>query len=228
MRTDRGGGVVVIMAALSLLLPFDAFATSGAFAVRTAKQGGPRGELIDRTLALVGNQVITLSDVQTAIALGLIEGPHPSKTMEDGTMRLIERLLVLREVQRYAPPEPPDADIDARLAAVRARFDTPARYQAALDAGGFTDDTVRSWVRDDLRIAAYLAQRFTAANVPGDDEVKAYYASHRDEFDPARVTLEDATSAIRERLTAERRTALIDDWIADLRRRTPVVELWRR
>src|SRR4029078_9703202 len=105
-------------AAFSLLLPFEASAPSGAFSVRPAKQGGPRGELIDRTLALVGNQVITLSDVQTAIALALIERPPPSKTMEDGTMRLIERLLVLREVQRYAPPEPPDADIDARLAAV--------------------------------------------------------------------------------------------------------------
>lgn len=228
MRRNCAGGIVVTGAALSLLFPFAAFATSGAFAIHSAQQPNPRGELIDRTLALVGNQVITLSDVQTAIALGLIEGAHPSKTVEDGTMRLIERLLVLREVQRYAPPEPPDAEIDARIAAIRARFDTPARYQAALDAGGFTDDTVRSWVRDDLRIAAYLAQRFTAANVPGDDEVKAYYGSHRDEFDPGRVTLEQATPAIRERLTAERRTALIDDWVADLRRRTQVVELWRR
>ena len=178
-------------------------------------------------MAIVGNQVITLSDVRTALALGLIPGSPEPASIDRATERLVERLLVLREVQRYAPPEPPDPQIEERLAAVRARFATPALLAQALDEGGFTDASVRAWVRDDLRIASYLSQRFAAATVPGDEEVNAYYASHRAEFDRANLSFEAAAPVIRDRLSGERRTELIDDWVADLRRRTPVVELWK-
>ena len=60
---------------------------------------------------------------------------------------------------------------------------------SALDAGGFTEARLRAWVRDDLRIAAYLDQRFAAAGAPTDEEVAAYYAAHRDEFDESRHDL---------------------------------------
>ena len=113
-----------------------------------------QGELIERTLAIVGGQVITLGDVQTAISLGLV-----SETDRDRvTARLVERTLMLREVQRYAPPEPSEAQVDERLAAVRATKD----FARVLQAGGFTEARVNTWVRDDLRIASYLNQRFAA------------------------------------------------------------------
>jgi hypothetical protein len=208
-----------------------AFASFVAFVlfvplVSVANQGKP-GELIERTMAIVGNQVITLSDVRTAIALGLIPAAKDSDPIAAATERLVDRLLVLREVQRYAPPEPPDARIEEQLAAVRARFASPALLAQALDEGGFSETSVRSWVRDDLRIASYLNQRFAAAVVPGDEEVAAYFASHRDEFNRSQTSFEAAAPIIRDRLSGERRAELIEDWIADLRRRTPVVELWR-
>ena len=188
---------------------------------------GKASELIERTLAIVANQVITLSDVRTAMALGLVAPAQEANPVNGTTERLVDRLLVLREVQRYAPPEPPDARVEEQLAAVRRRFGTPALYTQALEAGGFTEASVRAWGRDDLRIASYLSQRFAAAVVPGDEEVAAYFAAHRDEFDRSQTTFEAAAPIIRERLSSERRSELIDDWIADLRRRTPVVELWK-
>ena len=83
-------------------------------------------------------------------------------------------------------------------------------------------------MRDDLRIAAYLDQRFAAAGVPSDEDVAAYFTAHRDEFDRSSRRSSSAAPVIRERLSAERRAELIADWIADLRRRTPVVELWKK
>jgi hypothetical protein len=183
-------------------------------------------ELIERTLAIVGGQVITLSDVRTATALGLTDGQSDAG-LDAAVSRLIDRLLMLREVQRYAPAEPEAAAIDRGVDAVRQRVEGPERLDAILSAGGFSDARLRAWVRDDLRIAAYLDQRFAAVGVPTDDEVSAEYAARRREFEARGQSLDAAAPAIRERLFADRRAQLIEDWVSDLRRRTTIVELWK-
>jgi len=183
--------------------------------------------MIDRTLAIVEGQVITLSDARTAIAFRLVELAGDGDSLDAAMPLLVDRLLVLREVQRYVPPEPAGAIVEERLASIRARFTTSDLFKLTLDAGGFTEARLRAWIRDDLRIAAYLDQRFAAAGIPSDDEVSAYYARKRETFDRERRTLEDAAPIIRAELAAERRAELIADWIADLRRRSSIVELWK-
>jgi hypothetical protein len=180
-------------------------------------------ELIERTLALVGGQPITLSDARAAIEFGLVTAERPSEDIPAITGRLVDRELILREVQRYAPPAPADAAVDARLAEVRARFRDAAGFTRALDLHGFTEARLRAWIRDDLRTVAYLAQRFASASVPTDTEISSAYARSRAEFDAAGTSFEQATPVIRERLIAARRAELIDDWLGDLRRRTDVV-----
>ena len=172
------------------LVSFVSFVTFVSFVpcASGASARQPAAELIERTLAIVAGQVITLSDARTAVALGLVDPPADTADAVAVTPRLIERMLMLREVQRYAPPEPSDAEIDAQWAALKARFADAQLFARALEAGGFTEARVRAWIRDDLRIAAYLNQRFAD----------------------------------------ERRADLIADWISDLRRRTAVVELWRK
>jgi hypothetical protein len=179
------------------------------------------GELVERTLAIVGGQVITLSDVNAANALGLIDVGTDASPVTAGAARLIDRLLILREVQRYAPPEPNDAAVDARFNEVRAK----PGFARALELTGFTETRVRAWIRDDLRSQAYLAQRFAAAGTPSEQEIAAGFTRERAEFDAAGTTFEQAIPILRERLTAARRRELIADWVADLRRRTDVVVL---
>lgn len=151
--------------------------------------GQQSGELIDRTLAIVGGQAITLSDVRAAQALGLIADATTGDDVGAAAQRLIDRVLVLLEVQRYAPAEPAAVAIDVRVAELSARFPTADALRAAMAPVAFSELQLRAWARDDLRIAAYLDQRFAAAGSP------------------------------------ERRTELVRDWIADIRRRTPVIEL---
>jgi hypothetical protein len=163
----------------------------------------PREELVERTLAIVGGRAVTLADATTARALGLTPD---AADLEDTIETLVERALVLREVERYAPPDPPGQAIDVEIAAIGSRL-SAAQRAAALAAGGFTEARLRNWIRDDLRIASYLEQRFAAT---------------------ADLSVEHAAPALRARLSAERRAGLVADWVADLRRRTPVVELWKR
>lgn len=215
---------------------FGAFVTSASLAngvqaseliERTHPNAAQPGELIERTVAIVAGQVITLSDVRTALALNLVRTQQAPRDEAAAITALINRLLMLREVQRYAPAEPAAAEIEQQFAAVRSRFAAPDAFARALEAGGFSEARLRAWIRDDLRLASYLSQRFAAVGVPTDDEVSSYYSVHRDEFERDRLTFAQAAPVIRQRLADERRAGLIADWIEDLRRRTPVVELWK-
>ena len=55
--------------------------------------------------------MITLSDVRTAVRFGLVAADAPGDVMTASLDRLINRLVILSEVERYAPPEPDPAAI---------------------------------------------------------------------------------------------------------------------
>ena len=182
-------------------------------------------ELLDRTLALVGGQPITLSDARAAIALGLVDAGASTPPIADTVARLINRELILREVQRYTPAAPSESAVDARLGEIRKRFPDAAAMARVLETNGLTDARLRAWVRDDLRSEAYLAQRFASASTATDAEIGRAYTESRTEFETRGLTFEQAAPIVRERLVAERRAELILDWVLDLRRRTDVVVL---
>jgi hypothetical protein len=114
-------------------------------------------ELIDRTLAIVSGRTITLSDARTALALGLAEGASVDAAL---VQRLVDRELMLRETERYQPPEPPRQQIDDRMASITSRAGGEAGLAKVLAEGGYPVERLRAWVRDDLRIDTYLQQRF--------------------------------------------------------------------
>lgn len=199
-------------------------AHGGAAGVLASEPANRSQELLDRTLALVGGQPITLSDARAAIALGLVDVDRSAADPVPGVAReLVDRELILREVQRYAPPAPGEGTVDARIAEIRARFADAAAFTRALDIHGFTAVRLRTWVRDDLRAQAYLEQRFASASLPSDAEIAQGYSRARAEFDQRGLTFEQAAPIVRDRLIASRRSELIADWLSDLRRRTDVV-----
>jgi hypothetical protein len=183
--------------------------------------GMMRAEVIDRILAVVDGAIITQSDAAAAIRLGLVAGPaDPLSGVVD---RLIERRLMLREVDRYAPPDPAEADVDRTVTEIRTRAGTPAQFDAILVQTGFGVDQLRRHVRDDLRIESYLQQRFGAVQ-PTEEEILQYYREHAAQFTQGAVVrpFDEAHDVVKAALVAERRAATIREWLADLRRRADV------
>jgi hypothetical protein len=151
-----------------------------------APQAG--AETIDRMLAVVGGQMITLTDVTAARDLGLQVAGAAEDPLRAILAKLIDRELILDEVDRYAPPEPSSEAIDEQVGIVRARFASAAVFDATLAQSGIDEEQLREILRQDLRIRAYEDQRFTPS-------------------DP-------------------RRQVLLDQWIASLRRRGDVIDLY--
>ena len=125
-----------------------------------------RGEIIDRILAIVEEQLITLSDGRAVIRLGLETVPAGSDPIRAVLDTLIERQLMLVEVERYAPPEPSEEMIEDRLKVVRSRAPDALAFETTLHQVGMTADHLRRYLRDTLRIESYLQQRFTASIRP--------------------------------------------------------------
>lgn len=157
-----------------------------------------RTETIDRVLAVAAGQVIMLSDVTAAREFGWLTparvetapgaGDDPTDPIRATLSKLIDRQLMLAEVDRYAPPAPTNEAVDREVAAVRARFPSPPAFEAALAETGIDQAHVREIVRQNLLIRAYEDRRFAPEN--------------------------------------PRRQALIGEWVAGLRRRGDVVDLY--
>lgn len=182
----------------------------------------PAQQLIDRVLARVGGKPITLTDVQAALGLGLIQVSAGADPIVAGTQQLIDRQLELMEVQRFSPPEPPPAAVTAETA--RLKMNAGARLAALMASTGTSEQRIRDMARDNLRIAAYLDQRFGTAVQMSDDEVADYYRTHEAEFTRSGepIPFEEAEPVARQRASAERRRATVDQWIRDLRSRADI------
>ena len=126
-------------------------------------------DVIDRIMAVVGGQPITLSDVDAAIQFQLVAVPPGTPDPVSYALdRLIERTVLLSEVERFQPPEPDPSEITTRIDEIERRLGTPAAFDQALAVTGTTREQVRRDLRNDLRIATYLNQRFGANTDPGD------------------------------------------------------------
>jgi hypothetical protein len=148
-------------------------------------------EVIDRVLAVANGEVITLSDVRSALELGRVQASNAPDPVRLVLSQLIDRVMVLSEVNRFAPPEPSAQTLDAAVDGVVARFPSPQAFDATLTRLGVDREYVRELLREDLRIRAYLDQRFTAD-------------------------------------TLEQQRVMVDEWVAGLRRRAEIVDLYDR
>lgn len=165
---------------------------------------------------------MTLSDVRVALGLGLVELPPGQDPQAAGLQGTIDRQLLLGEVARFSPPEPPAEAVAAEVAAMKSRAGTG--FAALASSTGLDDARLQQLARETLRIRAYIAQRFGSAAQVTEDEARKYYEEHPNEFtrDGVRMAFEDADADARQRASAERLRVTIDQWTKELRTRAEV------
>ncbi|MBI4887983.1 MAG: hypothetical protein HY824_12890 [Acidobacteria bacterium] len=179
-------------------------------------------QLLDRVVARVDGSAITLTDVRAAVALGVLDLP-PEAGEDAAAERLIDRQLVLVEVARFTPPEPPPADVAREAAAMTARVGEGVA--ALMQRTGLDEGRVREIARDTLRIQAYLNQRYGTASQLTEDEVLQYYRIHPEDFtrENRLAPFAEAEPLARRRAAAERRAAAVAQLLRDLRGRAEIV-----
>jgi hypothetical protein len=121
------------------------------FVVQTSAQ-----QQLDRVVARVATVAITQTDVDAAVVFGIVEpkvadGREPVKQM-------IDRRLILDEVNRFPPPEPTEDAINGQLAKMKVAAGDQAA--AVMKRTGVDEKRLSEFARETLRIQAYLSQRF--------------------------------------------------------------------
>jgi len=99
-----------------------------------------------------------------------------------------------------------------------------AKLPEAMATTGIDETRIREIARENLRIQAYLNQRFGVNVQLTEEEVAQYYRIHPEEF-TRRGTLMPFTEAeplARERASAERRALTVAQWMRDLRGRAEI------
>ena len=113
-------------------------------------------QLLDHVVARVGTSAITQTDVEAAVAFGVVE--QKDADGRDAVKQLIDRRLILAEVSRFPPPEPSEAEVMALMATMRTTAGVGAA--AVMKRTGVDDQRLAELARDTLRIRSYIQQRF--------------------------------------------------------------------
>jgi len=149
-RDRNAGGDAALVAEPDVLHPLRLdHEVIDALAQRRLEEG-------DRVVARVGTVAITQTDVDSAVAFGIVE----PKTADgrDPMKQMIDRRLMLGEVSRFPPAEPTEDAVNGLLAKMKAA----AGDQAApvMKRTGVDEKRLSEFARETLRIQAYLSQRF--------------------------------------------------------------------
>ena len=120
-------------------------------ALITAVTSARAGQIeLDRILSRAGGRIVTQSDVRQARALKLVD----DTSSDDAVKRALEdRWLILNEIGRSAPIAPAS---EAELAARRGEWEAGG----AAGTGSMSEADLQNWLRDDLRIRAFLRRQF--------------------------------------------------------------------
>jgi hypothetical protein len=113
---------------------------------------------VDRIVAHVSGRIITQSDVRQARTLKLVDDVSSDAACQRG---LEDRWLILADMARGAPIAPPsDAEIATRRVEWSAGLSREGDLASALARNGMSEAEIVSWLRDDLRIRAYVKRQF--------------------------------------------------------------------
>ncbi len=191
-----------------------------------------RAEIIDRIAVTVDNRVITASQIILAIRLtAFLNGNKLDFSLaarRNAANRLIEQMLIRREMEvgRYSAPSP--SDVEPMLKAVQEqRFPHAGEYLQAFTQYGITEEELKAYLLWQLTLLRFLDIRFRPGVEVTDAQIQSYYDKNRANLEAraggsGNPTLDDLRDRIRRILTEEGVDRQMDAWLAEARKRSRI------
>lgn len=181
-----------------------------------------RGEIIDRVAVTVDKIVITESDVvnQMRIAAFLNSAPLrlTPETKRGAATRLVEQVLIRREMEISRYPAPALAETSGLLEELKAeRFPNDDGYQRSLADYGITEQELRENLLLQLTVLRFIEFRFRPGITVTEEEVGQYYREQLlARWGPQNgnpPTLDDSRDQIEDILIEARVSEALDRWL---------------
>jgi hypothetical protein len=187
-----------------------------AFAARAQER-----QLVDEVVAVVDAHSVTLSELAAETRIRMVEqqGPQVAAAPLDlpllaaSLRRLVQERVVLSEVERLKLFDLDHAEVDAALARLRARFPSPAAWEAFTRQIELTNEEIASVLTRELRVARYLDNRLKLAAQLRESELDEAWKAQGASGD---------REALRKKLSKEKYERLLTELLTELRRRANV------
>ncbi len=171
-------------------------------------------QIIDRMMAVIGNHIITLSDVEQERRIREVLGEKGSNNDKSILNDLINSFLVQAEIGQSAAIDVSDADIDSAMRQIS-------------DLHGIAPGVIRDAIRRRVRASQFFDARFRQAIRPTNDEIQQYYqavfvpAAQKQGTNPI-PALEQVSQMIAQNIVEEKMVREVDSWLEETRQRSDV------
>lgn len=169
----------------------------------------------------VGQQTITQlqldEEIRITALLNRRQVARDVETRRAAADRLVEQLLIQREMEQSRYPLPGQEDLDLYLEQIRAQNGGEAGLAKALATYNLTEGTLRQHLEAQLVTLRFIEYRFRPDVAISDEEIEAAYKGEAGK---------NATrESIRTTLMEARTDAALNAWLAERRRQVNIVYL---
>jgi peptidyl-prolyl cis-trans isomerase SurA len=182
----RGVGIALTLCCLA----------APTLAQTTPKPAGAPGMILDRVVASVNDEAITLSEVQEEgqpVIRKIFQdyvGPERERRVEEAQQRLMDDLVDRRLMYQIAKQEgllPSPAEVQGAIDELKRNNNAAddAQFRALLKAEGLTLEQIRRSVAERLAIGRMLIRQVRSSIVLGEDELLKYYSANTQKFQRA-------------------------------------------
>jgi hypothetical protein len=178
--------------------------------------------IVDRLAVAVGQQTITELQLDEEIRVTALLNHRPIardvETRRPSADRLVEQLLIRREMEQSRYPLPDEQDVNQYLEQIRVQNGGPVGLEKALAAYDLRESTLRQHLESQLIALRFIEYRFQPDAAVSDEDVEAAYRRRA-------AGSKTSREALRTALTGERTDAALNTWLAERRRQVNIVYL---
>jgi peptidyl-prolyl cis-trans isomerase SurA len=170
--------------------------------------------LVDKILAVVNGELLTLQDFEDHLALSRIYQPEVADVdRQQAFQRFVDQTLVRQEALRTRIVQVDEVEVSRYLRELNQQLEGGQELVRVMQERGLSQRDVRAWLRDQLIVRAFIDRRVRLFVRVPDSQIVHYYQHHRQAIGEP---LDEAVREQIQRLLTERQvnirlTALIEE-----------------
>jgi hypothetical protein len=193
-----------------------------------------RAEIVDRIVITVGRQVITQLQLDEELRVtAFLNGQAIDRSIEArraAAGRLIQQLLIRREMQLSRYPMPAAADADNPVEQIRATWAGSQSFDETLRKYNLDIATLRDHLATQATTLQFIEFRFRPDLGISPADIELYYQNELGRWKTEHPgvkppTLGESQESIRKTLTEQRTDAALDTWLEESHKQVAIVYL---
>ena len=149
--------------------------------------GVGRDDIVDKIAVVVNDEVITLSEVDSAVAplyekyKMLYTGEELAKKVDETRQRVIDQLIeqkLLLGAAKRENVEVSDRDVEEHLSDVKKGFSSTSDFERALKADNLTLAKLKARYKEQIMVKRFIEKKAVSRVSVSPSEIDEYYKAH--------------------------------------------------